>query len=364
MFFFYIIIFFMILDLFTTKKRTKNKLSLILILLLTIFAVLRSVFVGTDMPMYSVDFVAISKMPFIKCLSTRYELLNILLFKLIGYFSVDYQSLVVVSSVLINFGVYIFIIKNQSNPLSATIFYFTLNYYFIFFCLMRQAFALLIVMLGFMYLKDKKIKQYIICVIIASMFHTSAIVFLVLLLLGMIVEKINMKNDAFLIVIVLFLSITGFAFGKQILLIATRIIGVYEKYLSTDYINSSYVTAGLYTLTSLCFLVFGILVPSKKVISEEQEKSSKYDLLKWMLIIGTVISAVSMKIALFSRIYLYFGFFAIFWLSDALELLQKKNNKLLWKIILYFFTFLYVVVVSIYDWYGVFPYEFFWEHKI
>lgn len=360
MFFFYIIIIFIFLDLFTTKKSTKDKLAKLLMLILLIFAMLRSVFVGSDMPMFSIDFSVIAKMPFLECLNTRYELLNILFFKLIGLISTNYQTLTVLSSLVINFGVYKLVVKNQKNPLSTAIFYFTLNYYFIFFCLLRQTLALLVIVIGLKFLANNQTKKFVLSVILASMFHKSAIIFLILLLF----KNIKFKKESNIIIIVVLLSIFGFIFGKNIMLISMKLISTYEKYLSTSYINSSYITAGLYTLTSFCFLLFGIIVPSKKCIAEEQQKDRKYDLLKYILAIGTVISAISMKIAVFSRIYLYFGFFAIIWLSDNLELLQNKNNKFLWKSILYLSTLTYVIVISKFDWFGVFPYEFFWENGL
>lgn len=355
MIFFYIIIIFMVLDLLTNNDKTKKKLTILLMVILTLLSMLRDKSVGSDINMFCSAFLIMDKLSIPECLETRYEFLNILLFKTIMIFCKDEQALLIVSSIIINFIIYKFIIRNSKNPLTTAILYFTLNYYFVFLCLMRQALALVMILIGYEMLKKDRNKLFCICILLACLFHTSAIIFLILLPL----KKIN-KNVNVMLVVIPF-SILGFLMGENLLTISTNIISDYSKYLDSSYIDSSYVTAGLYTLTSLIFLIFGLFVPSKKAIEEEYKNDANYNLLKWIITIGTIVSAISIKISLFSRIYIYFGFFSIIWLSKAIHLLTKKNNLWVWKFIIYLFTMLYVLIISQYDWYGIFPYDFFWN---
>lgn len=353
--FFYIIIIFMILDLLTNNTKIKKKLSIVLMIILTLLAMLRNKSVGSDTNLFCSAFLLIDKLPILECLETRYEFLNIILFKIIGIFCKDAQALIIVSSIIINFSVYKFIINNSKNPLTTTILYFTLNYYFIFLCLMRQAFALTMILVGYEMLKKGRKNLFCVFIVLASLFHTSAIIFLILLPL----KKIN-KNVNVLFIVIPF-SIIGYLLGKNILSVSVNIISEYTKYMDSSYIGSSYITAGLYTLTSFIFLLFGLTVPSKLAIESEYKNDINYNLLKWIIGVGTIFSAISIKVAVFSRVYIYFGFFSILWLSNSIHLLNKKNNLIIWKFIIYLFTMLYVIVISKFNWYGVFPYNFFWD---
>lgn len=354
-FFYIIIIIFMVLDLLMHSEKTKKILAILLMVILTLFAMLRDKSVGADTNMFCSAFLLMNEIPIIECLETRYEFLNIIVFKIIGIFFKEPQALIMISSIVINFVIYKFIIKNSKNPLTTAILYFTLNYYFVFLCLMRQAFALAMILIAYEMLKENKKIKFCICVLLASLFHTSAIIFFALLLL----KKINKETNVFLFVIPL--CIIGYLFGENILNISVNIINDYAKYLDSSYIDSSYITAGLYTLTSLIFLIFGLVVPSKVSIENQYKNDTNYNLLKWIIATGTIISAISIKIAVFSRVYIYFGFFSILWLSNSMNLLVKKHNILIWKFIIYLFTMLYVIVITNFDWYGIFPYTFFWR---
>ena len=353
--FFYIIIIFMILDLSTNNTKIKKRLSIVLMIILTLLAMLRNKSVGTDTEIFCSTFLTVNELTIKECLNSRFEVFNILLFKLIGIISKEPQILIIMSSIIINIGVYIFIIKNSKNPLTTTILYFTLNYYFIFMCLMRQAFALVMILIGYEMLKNNRNILFCVCVLLASLFHTSAIIFLILLPLKKINKKVNV------VFIVILCSIIGFLIGTNLLKISVHILSDYAKYLDSSYIGSSYVTAGLYSLTSFCFLIFGLKVPSSKMMDRESKLDNNYELLKWIIAVGTIISSISIKVALFSRIYIYFGFFSILWLSNSIHLLTKKSNMLMWKMIIYVFTMFYVIIISKYDWYGIFPYSFFWN---
>ena len=350
---FYIIIGFIILDLITKDEKMKKRLSILLMIVLTGFSMFRDQSVGTDTRIFCSAFYLMNDMSIGECLETRYEILNILLFKIIGLISREPQALIVISSVIINFSIYECIIKKSKNPLTTAILYFTLNYYFSFLCLMRQALALAMVLIGFKMLEKNRYKTYCIFVILACLFHTSAIIFLLLIPFKKISKKVNPM------MFVIPISIIGFLMGEKILTISTSIISDYAKYIDSEYVGSSYVTAGLYTLTSLIFLIFGLFVPARDKIDEKYENDMNYNMLKWIVAIGTIISAISIKIAVFSRVYIYFGFFSILWLSESIHLLSKKENLLIWKTIIYISTMVYVIVLSKYDWYGIFPYKFF-----
>lgn len=354
-YFFGTIIFFMLVDLLVADKKKKNKAFKILMIIITFFACFRSYEVGTDTKMFWSDYGTIINTPFGDLKTLRYETGYILLCKLLGFISKDGQMLIIISSLFINYAVYRFIINNAKNPLSCGIFYFTLNYYFGFLCLMRQGIAIAILLFAYNQLKKNNNIKFIILTILAAMFHLSAFCMILMPFLK------KFKSNRGIITIVIIFSCVAFIFGKQIFFLVANLIGEYSKYLTSQFNSESYISAGLYSITSFLFLLFGVIVPSKESISEESQKDKNYFMLSWILAIGTIISVLSMRVSIFNRLYFYFGFFAILWLANSLEMLQNIKNRKNWKIVLYISTFCYVLVITQLDWYGIFPYSFCWE---
>ena len=156
--------------------------------------------------------------------------------------------------------------------------------------------------------------------------------------------------------------------GSVILFILTPIIfniGLnfydYSKYLTSKYIDSSYVSAGLYTLTNFIFLLFGMLVPSKSNLEEKFMDDPIHKLNSWIIAIGTIVSAMSMRVSIFNRFFLYFNFFNIIWIPNSLELIKNAKNRNIYKFIIMIFTILYVYIITKMGWSGIWPYEFLWQ---
>lgn len=351
-YFFSIIIIFILLDLFIYDNNKKDKLFIILMIIFTFLSCFRSYKVGTDTGMFWTDYTRIINTSFHNLNLFRYELGFTIMCKVLGLISRNPQTIIIFSGLITNLVIAYFIKTNAKNKLSSGIFYFTTNYYFIFLCLMRQSLAICFIFLGYNFLKKNKKIMFFIMILLAFSFHRSAIIFIFLPLFKYIKVPKNLPIYTIVVSILMFIV-------AQPIFNSFVLIGDYDKYLTSSFIESSYISAGLYSLSSFLFFLFGFVIPSKEKILKEKDIDSNYNLLTWILAIGTVVSVSSIKISIINRIYLYFGAFTMIWISNNLELLEDKKNKFSWKFILYFSTLCYVLVITILGWYGIFPYSFY-----
>lgn len=323
-------------------------------IVLTLLSCLRKYTVGADTAQFWDNFLKINSLNFSELFTLRYEKGFILLCKFIQIFSSSPQSLLIVTSIFVNFSVYKFIKKYSKNILFSCLLYLTLNYYFTFICLMRQALAISIVLYGFDYLINRKYFKYLIFVLLASQFHMSALIFLIL------IPICNFPNNK-LILLTIILSFFSLVISKYGFLIITNLVPEYSKYVGSDYSQPSYISGGMYTLTNFCFLLFGFLIPNRLKIFNKIFKDREYVVVSIIISLATIISAASMSISIFNRIFLYFNFFNLIWVPNCLELIANDRVRRNWKILITFFTVLYVIVITYMGWYGVTPYLPFWR---
>ena len=162
----------------STKKR-KIVFLIISCLTLTTIAMFRTKYVGIDTLQYFRNFQYISNTAYSELHLIRYELGFTYLCKILGEFYSDPQILIIVTSIFINVSVFRFIYKNSDNVVLSVIFYILLNFYYNYMNIMRQALAISIILWGFEFIKKEKNISFIITVIIAMQFHSSAILALV-----------------------------------------------------------------------------------------------------------------------------------------------------------------------------------------
>ncbi len=108
----------------------------------------------------------------------------------IRIFTLNYIPMFLISSFLILVGIYIYAYKN-TKYYELSILIFMASMMFVSFNIIRQWIACSVFLIAYKYLKEKDIKKYILLIFLASLFHSSA---LILILLYPIVNlNINMK---------------------------------------------------------------------------------------------------------------------------------------------------------------------------
>lgn len=310
--------------------KNNRQYLLTIIIILTLFLGLRGPKVGLDMINYYKFFVA-AKNSTIEYLYFHYdfELGFKMLTKFISFIFYDFRFYVFVISILSMIGIYNFI-KNYSRNYFASIFLFiTFNYFIYYTCTLRQCLAISILLCAFPLLlaKDKKsLLWYIATVMIASLFHKTALVFLILPVFKHIKFTTNKIFRFMSLCIVLFII------KNPILNIITELI--YSQYL--DYRDTS---GSGYTMLLLIFLIIvGVCLINKKFDINKNE--NKYFV--GMLLLALPFQILSTTQGLVARIVLYFTYSFIILVPNNLEVLDSKYRKFIYPMF-YISLFLFYV---------------------
>lgn len=147
--------------------------------------------------------------------------------KLLCYVSTDVRLFIVVSSIVSIVPYGLFIEKNSKDVVFSTVLYLGCHMFSMNLCVIRQAMAVGIILCGIDLLKQKKTLKYCMVVILATLFHSSAVICFALILCNYVSLK---KNTMYLL--------AGAIIGLPLIY---RVI--FERILKISYFSSVY---GLY----------------------------------------------------------------------------------------------------------------------
>lgn len=350
----YIFLIFIIVILFTVIKN-KKKALFISFVLMTIVAMLRKYTVGVDTSQFFNDFTRIISNNSWDFLNFRYELGFFYLCKFLGTMCSDGQVLIIITSIFINYSVYRFIKKNSPNYLLSTLLYILMNCYFSNMNIMRQAIALAILLLGYNFLKEKKVFNYLIFVLLASMFHTVSFASLLLLFFYILPNK---KSVYYFEII---LAMVTFIFYKQFFSILSLGLG-YNGYADTVFGESNYFGSLIIALELLFIISFLFMFSYNK---NNKYKNDNTRILTISVILYIWFSFLVVRMNIFNRISSLFSIYSIILIPILLEKMKNNNinNYKLSKIICILIFAISFLVIMIYrpEWHGTIPYYFYWE---
>lgn len=348
-----------------STPRRKKIFIIIAFGLLTIISALRKYTVGIDMNLlYAPRYNLISSVGWNELWKINLESGYLIFCKILTYISNDVQLLIIVSSLIVIPAYGYFIYKNSSNVLISTILFLLLNSFFMSMNIVRQEIAIAILIFGYQFLIKNKNISFIISVILASLFHQSAI--LCVLLLPISKMKFT-KKKFFISIVILILTII---FYDKIIEFVTNIISIlglnrnkdYTDYLTNEKYNSgsiSLISISKYTLAfCTAILVYYYLVKLKK----DKDKCNSF------IVFGTIgyviIVLLSSQMVIISRMEHYFVPFALVSIPNAISKSKYSTNKALIYSLLFLpllARYIYVIEVMAGTLYGTTPYLFFWE---
>lgn len=202
--------------------------------------------------------------------------------------------------------------------------------------LIRQSLALAIILLFLDNLSEGKILKYLLGVLLASMFHTSAFLFLILLPICFIKTENGIKVLNTILIGLVFISIfIWFGIIEVNILSYIDIIEAYEKYMSADNevggsqrIAHSVIFTGVSLLVS--FLYGKLDIKSATIIS-----------------LAAIVSNISMAYPNFERLKCYFVTLGYISLVQYFDITQYKNkqDKVIVKSVYVIFALYFVLVI-------------------
>jgi uncharacterized membrane protein len=222
---------------------------------------------------------------------------------------------------------------------------------------MRQAIAISLFLVGLVPLKKGKITPYCIIIIVAALFHRSAMIMLLLPVLVWLVRRRSRQ-----------LTVLGIVIGLSLIVVTPitllqKVLGGagYDNYVQSEqYGSSGHLTPVLYICCFLLwFISYRISVQrerEKNLDSSPQVDENEINLLYGIMILGLIISVASLRLAILFRLAGY-CFAATAPLFANIPMTKKSNVisvALLYAPYAALFIFTTYLVPT---WTGAFPYE-------
>lgn len=348
--------------------------------IMTLISALRASTIGIDLDLhYAKNYELISSVnwndiPIFATLK-QYELGYCYFTKLLTYISTDVQFYIIFTSVVI-YGVhgYFFYKKSEDVILSSSLFMFFCLFY-MYMNIVRQAIAVSILIMAYLIFSEskKKVHNYVVfvlLVILASGFHSSAILCLVYLLF----DKLKFTKIHMLLgIVVTALIYVGYSSVYKFVL---SILGGNDKYSS--YLDSEEYGVGYMNLQSIYYVIitlgafllgYYILVwkdkTSHKLFAKQEYKvKSNESFMLYMSFIAFACRLLIFKMSIITRFTFYFIPFVLILYPYAISKFKRRSNRIILNLTVYGVCLIYFVWVTLSNadtLYGVVPYEFFWQ---
>ena len=282
-----------------------------------------------------------------------YKYLNIIIQK-IPFMNVYYLFITTSAFIIFSFG---YMIKKEIKQeywfvsififIGSGVFFATLN-------LIRQYIAITIILLALPLLRNRKYIEFFLLIILASLFHTSAIIMLPFMIFYIIFH--NYKFHKILTVIYIISLIFMIIDIRQIIETLSFIIPQrWQWYLNSEYLTSRNTSAIVKQLVPNLLLIFIMLNRKKEIIDIE-----KNDIYILMLYTDVIITNCFYGILVLLRFSYFFDISLIFIIPVVLELLKTYDKKIIilgnlgiWG----YYILLTVVTIFIMNGQGVMPYN-------
>ncbi len=348
--------------------------------IMTLISALRASTIGIDLDLhYAKNYELISSVNWsdIPVFATlkQYEVGYCYFTKLLTYISTDVQFYIIFTSVVI-YGVhgYFFYKKSEDIILSSSLFMFFCLFY-MYMNIVRQAIAVSILLMAYLIFSEskKKVHNYVVfvlLVILASGFHSSAILCLVYLLF----DKLKFTKIHMLLgIVVTALIYVGYSSVYKFVL---SILGGNDKYSS--YLDSEKYGVGHMNSQSIYYVIitlgafllgYYILVwkdkTSHKLFAKQEYKvKSNESFMLYMSFIAFACRLLIFKMSIITRFTFYFIPFVLILYPYAISKFKRRSNRIILNLTVYGVCLIYFVWVTLSNadtLYGVVPYEFFWQ---
>lgn len=231
--------------------------------------------------------------------------------------------------------------KDSKNPIASLFFLYSLGFYFFMFNGMRQAFAMSIVLLAMhFYCKGKK-KISIGIIILASLFHTSAFIALLIFIVPLI--RISSRWVYFILLLTALIGISIPIYSLE------NIAGKYSNLVTEMGVRDNLFSMLIYLFSMNVFFIY-IWIHSRN--------NKSYDKWLYIYLISMVLFNIFIQSNLALRIVFYLSISAVIFLPD----LFKSNSSMKIVIILYvFLNFAHYMIPEYSNWGkpgSLVPYEF------
>lgn len=333
----YIVIWFLLL---LASKYYQKRILFICLFALTLLAGLRGNTIGFDTHIYNNIFLWIEE-------GANYPIepgwyyLN----KLVGLLGGNFNFFLWVVSFLTLFPLGVAFVRCSPNPLFSLFLYYSLYAYLNSYNGMRQFLAISFVIVGYTYLPN--IKKFIICILVATSFHFSAI-----FSLGALFYKILVMKRSLVIVSLLVSFLLGLVLNDDLFAL---LAGPYAQYLESDFGYRENLTSAV-----VLVIFMDILFCWCFFTSTDNFKQSIWTKIFFFAII---LINITLQLQLGARVILYFTLVQVLYFPNYFNHNIVKNKLMLKSIIIAYvaIVFMKILILGNLGEYSVYPYKFFFE---
>lgn len=243
-----------------------------------------------------------------------YKMLNVL----VAWLGGNYNTLNIVVAFL-TFGFLAWAVSRSSKDIFYSI-YLYIALFFFYFAMnqTRQQLAIAIGIFALTFLEKDDIKWFVFWIVIAALFHTSILVFLVLIVL----KNIKIGKRVF----------TVYAAGTVGMWGMMEIINIFLKYTRyAIYFNLSYyraeITVSMIVNSAVRVVLLLLVLWRERYVEESSKKNIWYH----MALICTMLQILTMNNPLFGRITTNFFIVYIFLIPEIIQTLRRRYRKLIWE---------------------------------
>lgn len=352
----YILIFALVLFLISLSERLESKykvlsriIAVIAIVILSLFAGFRNENVGTDVLVYVKPYLIYMHNLGFKWAyqNLSSEILYICLTWIIDVIGGNINTLLFVITFIISFLVYQYAINNRKETdvvLTYAVYLFI--YFGITLNLVRQSIAMAIILYSMKYLRKNDAGKYLLCVLIASGFHSTAIIMLPLYL---IYRFIGTQYELIIKFLISGVSIVCVACSKTLIkymymLSNKYTVGYINRYLS-NVINFNW----LWEFIKILFLAIMLIFLRYDYNKKDNKYEKKYfEFCRFLLILDFIFFQLGAIFTFSERFSYYFMIISYSYLLPCLIdsfKMKGKKEKIFGKIIVYFGLNVYFYVV-------------------
>lgn len=209
----------------------------------------------------------------------------------------------------------LYIIKEWDNKKTQPmiIFLYLFSPFIFSFSACKQGIALSILMYSLKYIYERKLIKFIVCVTVACLFHSTAIIFFIVYFF------LNKNGNLSILKKILIIGGCIFVIMNLHQILGSVMDGRYEAY-AIDTVEGKNRTFWLYSLITVFFVVF-----RKKLIAIDKRN----ELLIMMMIVGAICQYLGFSNAFTKRIGEYFLMAQVFLIPQCIYLFKKNNRELI-----------------------------------
>ncbi len=258
------------------------------------------------------------------------EIGYIYLNKFVTLFTSDYSGIFILTSIIFIFFVFMSIYKESDNVPFSIMLLVLMGYYFCFMNGIRQMLAASILMYSITFIRKRNLNKFIICIVLATLIHSSALLFIPLYFLY------NRKIDYKIIILSTFaLFITSGLISEFLL----KIIGTTKYAWYLDSLYKAERSGMIMILINFLILLFAILFNKDK-------KNEIYIKIQWLAVLSMAFIG---KIPVAHRLLWVFGMPGVILIPNVIASRKNKKERALLTFVIaliYIIYFIYTIGVK------------------